>query len=105
MNKIGQTPLYQILINDLKKQIDDGLYQIGDFLPSENELCKQYNTTRPTVRQALSALVNANYIIRKHGKGSIVTEPKNGLGILSVKGVTAGLGKKKIKYLYNRKAA
>lgn len=97
MNKIGRTPLYQILIDDLKKQIDDGLYQIGDFLPSENELCKQYNTTRPTVRQALATLANANYIIRKHGKGSIVTEPKNGLGILSVKGVTAGVGQKKLK--------
>jgi GntR family transcriptional regulator/GntR family frlABCD operon transcriptional regulator len=97
MRKEKPTPLYKKLINDLKKLIDDGRYKKGDLLPSENDLCKTYNTTRPTVRQALNALIGMGYIIRHHGKGSIVAEPKMGLGILSISGVTAGVGDKKLK--------
>ncbi|MFZ4261532.1 GntR family transcriptional regulator [Sphingobacterium sp. HJSM2_6] len=93
MGKNQHTPLYKALFNNLKKQIDAGHYKIGELLPSENELCKEYGTTRPTVRQALSELIKLGYINRKHGKGSIVSEPKNGLGILSIKGSTAGVGK------------
>ena len=95
--KEANTPLYKILIGDLKKQIDDGRYKKGDLLPSENDLCKTYGTTRPTVRQALSELIRMGYIIRQHGKGSIVSEPKSGLGILSLKGSTAGVGKKNLR--------
>ena len=96
MGKTQQTPLYKTLFNNLKKQIDAGHYKIGELLPSENDLCKEYGTTRPTVRQALSELIKLGYINRKHGKGSIVSEPKNGLGILSIKGSTAGVGKKNL---------
>lgn len=90
-------PLYRVLFNNLKIQIDEGHYKIGDLLPSENDLCKLYRTTRPTVRQALGELARLGYIVRKHGKGSIVSEPKNGLGILSIKGSTAGVGKKNLR--------
>ncbi len=93
MGKNLQTPLYKALFNDLKKQIDAGQYKVGELIPSENDLCKEYGTTRPTVRQALNELIKLGYINRIHGKGSIVSEPKNGLGILSIKGSTAGVGK------------
>ena len=85
-------PLYKKVFDDLKISIDSGKYLKGSLLPSENELCKTYNTTRVTIRQALSGLMNIGYITRHHGKGSIVAEPKNGLGILSISGVTAGVG-------------
>jgi len=97
MVRTPTTPLYRVLFNNLKNQIDDGLYKKGDLLPSENELCKLYSTTRPTVRQALSELTRLGYIVRHHGKGSIVSEPKNGLGILSIKGSTAGVGKRNLR--------
>ncbi|MEO6149551.1 MAG: GntR family transcriptional regulator [Mucilaginibacter sp.] len=90
-------PLYKKLIDDLKKLIDQGAFKKGDLLPSENELCKTYNTTRPTVRQALAELINTGYIVRQQGKGSIVAEPKKGLGILSVSGFTAGIHDKNLK--------
>ncbi|MGY4384979.1 DNA-binding GntR family transcriptional regulator [Pedobacter sp. UYP24] len=85
-------PLYKKVIDDLKTAIDKGFYKKGTLLPSENELCKTYSTTRVTIRQALSGLINMGYITTRHGKGSIVTEPKKGLGILSFAGVTAGVG-------------
>ena len=97
MLKSNGTPLYKKVFEELKSKIDADFYKIGDMLPSENELCKVYFTTRPTVRQALNELINIGYIIRQHGKGSIVCEPKNGLGILSLKGATAGVGKHNLK--------
>ncbi|RZK82388.1 MAG: GntR family transcriptional regulator [Pedobacter sp.] len=92
MLKKDSTPLYKKVIDDLKTLIDNSNYKKGDLLPSENDLCKTYSTTRVTIRQALSGLTNMGYITRKHGKGSIVSEPKKGLGILSFAGVTAGIG-------------
>jgi DNA-binding GntR family transcriptional regulator len=96
MSKKEIIHLYKKVIEDLKFSIEKGDYKKGDLLPSENDLCKSYDTTRVTIRQALSALANMGYIIRRHGKGSIVSEPKTGLGILSVSGVTAGIGGQKL---------
>jgi GntR family transcriptional regulator/GntR family frlABCD operon transcriptional regulator len=96
-------PLYKKLIDDLRKSIDDGKYKKGELLPSENDLCRTYHTTRPTVRQALAGLTNLGYIIRQQGKGSIVSEQKRGLGILSVSGVTAGVGNQNLKTLILKK--
>ncbi len=97
MKKNITPPLYKKLFEDLKVQIEAGKYQIGDLLPSENDLCELYHTTRPTVRQALSELSTMGYIVRKHGKGSVVSEPRKGLGILSIKGFTAGIGEKTLR--------
>lgn len=97
MNKKPTVPIYKRLLEDLKIEINEGKYKVGDLLPSENDLCGLYHTTRPTVRHALTALINLGYIVRLHGKGSIVTEPKKGLGILSIKGVTAGVGEKSLR--------
>lgn len=96
-------PLYKKVYDDLKLLIDSGKYQKGALLPSENELCKTYNTTRVTIRQALSGLMTIGYITRHHGKGSIVSEPKNGLGILSISGVTEGVGNQTLTTLILQK--
>lgn len=81
---------YQVIYESIKDKIDAEVYSIGDHIPSENDLCKSFNTTRPTVRQALSLLVKNGYIKRIHGKGSIVIEKSKTLGILSIKGTTSG---------------
>ncbi|MEO5603303.1 MAG: GntR family transcriptional regulator [Cyclobacteriaceae bacterium] len=97
MRKKETIPLYKKLIDDLKKAIDGGKYTQGEMLPSENDLCKTYRTTRSTVRLALTGLTNLGYIVRQQGKGSIVSAPKRGLGILSVSGVTAGVGDQSLR--------
>lgn len=90
MNKAEKTPIYKRLFEDLKKQIDEGFLKMDDLMPSENDLCKTYNTTRSTVRLALVDLMKSGYITCKQGKRSVVAESRRGLGILSVSGFTAG---------------
>ena len=77
---------YQTIYEALKKQIQAGQFQEGQLLPSENELCSQFQTSRMTIRQALNELVNEGYIVRKHGKGSIVKTQIRRLGLLTFKG-------------------
>ena len=47
---------YYGLMEDLKEQILKGEIQVGDKLPSENELSARYQVSRQTVRKALSIL-------------------------------------------------
>ena len=87
-----QAPQYRKLYEKLRKLIEDGTYQTGDLLPSENELCAAHHLTRPTVRNALDMLVNDGFIIRHQGKGSIVQGQPKGIGILSMSGTTSAIG-------------
>lgn len=57
---------------DLEKKIRDDVYPVNSLLPSENQLMKIYNVSRETIRKALVLLINAGYIQKKQGKGSIV---------------------------------
>lgn len=93
-NKI---PQYRRLYELLRKQIVDGIYQEGDILPSENELCTIHGLTRPTVRHALDALVYEGFIKKHQGKGSIVHKLPKGIGILSIAGTTSALGSKNLR--------
>jgi len=94
MKKVSQhKQLYEVL----RKDIEEGVYSEGDLLPSENELCRTYGLTRPTVRQALISLSYDGYIITRQGKGSIVQNNPRGIGILSVAGTTAALRNKELR--------
>lgn len=84
---------YQRIHDSLKQQILSGMYPTGSLLPSENELCITFQTTRMTVRQALNELVRDGFIERRHGKGSIVTSELPALGLLSFRGFSEVVGK------------
>jgi DNA-binding GntR family transcriptional regulator len=90
-------PQHRKLFEILRKHISDGVYREGDLLPSENELCRIYKMTRPTVRQSLSTLANDGYIIKHQGKGSIVHSLQREIGILSVSGTTSAVGDRNLK--------
>ncbi|WP_080145938.1 trehalose operon repressor [Marinilactibacillus piezotolerans] len=61
---------------DIEAAILNQTYKSGDLLPSENELTKQYNVSRETIRKALTMLLESGYIQKKQGKGSIVLDVK-----------------------------
>ncbi|WP_433957074.1 GntR family transcriptional regulator [Cytobacillus horneckiae] len=75
---IQTTPAYQKIYNAIKQKIDDGLYNVGEILPSEMELEKLFTVSRTPVRQALKQLENDGIIYRVQGKGSFVSnrQPK-----------------------------
>src|SRR5918911_3629640 len=48
----------------------------GVPLPTERELASALSTSRTTVRQALTELVVEGRLVRRHGSGTYVAEPK-----------------------------
>lgn len=83
---------YQKIEKMLKEKIQQGIFQIGDYLPSENELCSEFSITRTTVRKALDNLIKEGFIEKQHGKGSRVIERRQSLGLLNVKGFSEAVG-------------
>lgn len=69
-------PIYKQLADELEKKIISGEIKPGKKLPSENDLCKTYNVSRITVRQALNILVQKDLVYSVHGKGSFVKVAK-----------------------------
>lgn len=95
---------YQEIQFMLKEKIQQGIYEIGDYLPSENELCKTYSITRTTVRKALDELIKEGFIEKQQGKGSRVKERRKSLGLLNVKGFSEAVGQNvKTIFLQNPK--
>ena len=45
-----KTPIYRKIIKDIQDKVEDGTYQSGQKLPSERELCKQYQVARGTIK-------------------------------------------------------
>ncbi|MBI4277750.1 MAG: GntR family transcriptional regulator [Armatimonadetes bacterium] len=69
-------PLYLQLMELLQQRIERGELQLGDRLPTEEELARTYNISRVTVRTAISALVEKNLLVRRQGKGTFVAPPR-----------------------------
>ena len=60
------------LYDQLYLLIAEGEWKVGDKLPSENAISREYNTSRVSVRTALHKLQALGYIVTKPGKGSFV---------------------------------
>ncbi|MDT8860916.1 trehalose operon repressor [Alkalihalobacillus sp. MEB130] len=65
---------FQMIYDDLSRQIQDGILKASELLPSENELAETYNASRETIRKALKLLSEHGYIQKMQGKGSVVLD-------------------------------
>lgn len=68
----GKEQLYSQLYDILFQDIIGGVYGIGDLIPSESELMRQYGVSRATARKAMEMLSNNGLITKRRGKGSEV---------------------------------
>lgn len=71
----SEMPLYTQLIGIIKRSITSGEAAVGQLLPSEAALCKAFRISRNTVRQAIGALEEDGFVVRKRGKGTFVADP------------------------------
>jgi DNA-binding GntR family transcriptional regulator len=66
-------PLAEHVRTELKRQILSGERTAGSRLPSESDLCEQFNVSRITLREAVQGLVQEGYVVRRQGSGTYVT--------------------------------
>jgi multiple sugar transport system substrate-binding protein len=64
---------YTKLAGILREQILSGYIKPGQFLLSENELCRHYAISRTSVRKSLEELLKEGLIVKKVGQGTIVS--------------------------------
>lgn len=65
-------PLHRQVTEVLLSQIANGQYVVGDRLPTEEALCKQFGISRVTVRLALKELENDGLLARAPGRGTFL---------------------------------
>ena len=63
-------PAYMKIHDQIKKDIDEHRWAIGERLPSERDLAEQFAVSRMTLRQAVSLLVEEGVLERRVGSGT-----------------------------------
>ena len=64
------------VVHELGKKIMQGSYKVGDSLPSEADLCSQFNISRTATREAVKMLT---------AKGLISSRPRQGIKVVDSK--------------------
>ncbi|MFE9608180.1 GntR family transcriptional regulator [Streptomyces sp. NPDC006012] len=67
---------YEMIADDIRRSIREGLREPGERLPSESELAAHYGRSVPTVQNALRMLNEEGLIDKRHGSGTFVRRPR-----------------------------
>ena len=70
--RVPGQPRYAMLAQSLIEDISAGRYGVGDLIPTEHELCVQFNVSRSTVREALRRLSDMGLVSAQAGVGTRV---------------------------------
>lgn len=89
-----KTTLKDNIVNNIRNEIESGVYEINDILPREIDYQKKYNVSRITVRSAMSELQALGYIEKIKGKGTFVRKKKISEPLLKIDGVSPEMKEK-----------
>ena len=70
------SPIYIKIHNQLRENIEDGKWKVGDKIPAERGLASQFGVSRMTLRQAIQELVDEGILERHVGSGTFVANRK-----------------------------
>jgi len=67
-----RTPHYQRLLDELVGRVKAGMYPVDSLLPTEHQLCEEFDLSRFTVREALRRMTDMGMLVRVTRKGTRV---------------------------------
>ena len=70
----GRGPTVEAIIKQFKEQLQRGLLQPGDLLPSEGALCEQLGVSRGSVREAMKILDAFGIVSVRRGNGTYISD-------------------------------
>lgn len=73
-NELGK-PKHRQIYEFVHKAILSGQYKCGDRLPTDGQLMRRFDTSRPTVARAMRDLEQAGFVQRRPGSGTYVRLP------------------------------
>jgi GntR family transcriptional regulator len=68
--------VYIRIHDEIKGEIENGVWKVGDRLPSERELSETFGVSRMTLRQAIQTLSEEGILDRRVGSGTYVASQK-----------------------------
>lgn len=85
--------LYLKIFEYYKNQIVSAVLKSGQQMPTEEEICKIFDSSRITTRHALDILATQGYIVKIQGKGTFVSEKKASMQLNELLGFSAEMRK------------
>lgn len=71
--RIRQPKLSDVIEQELERLIVEGAWALGQKLPPERELAKQFDVSRPSIREAIQRLEAKRLLTRRQGGGTYVS--------------------------------
>ncbi|MBB2969723.1 FCD domain-containing protein [Mesorhizobium sp. RMAD-H1] len=62
------------IVSQIEILILEGILRVGDRLPGERELARQFDISRPILREALKRLESRGLLVTRHGGGTFVAD-------------------------------
>ncbi|QIK63262.1 FadR family transcriptional regulator [Leucobacter viscericola] len=77
MRQVERRSLVDVVVDELKREIAEGTWSVGDRLPSEAELTSILGVSRASVREGVRSLVQLGLLETRQGDGTylIATDP------------------------------
>jgi GntR family transcriptional repressor for pyruvate dehydrogenase complex len=72
--RIRQPKLSDVIEQEIERLIVEGIFSPGQQLPPERELAKQFDVSRPSIREAIQRLEARRLLTRRQGGGTFVSE-------------------------------
>jgi DNA-binding GntR family transcriptional regulator len=70
----GPDPMYQQIAAILRDRIADGTYALMSRIPSQAEICEEFEVARPTAISAVKLLADEGLVRASVGKGTYVVK-------------------------------
>lgn len=70
--RIQALPIYIQIAEELRQNVENGIYRIGDRLPTEAQLSDRFNVNRHTLRRAVAILRDEGLLRVDRGRGTFV---------------------------------
>ncbi len=97
VDRFNQEKLYIQLTRIFLEEIHSARWETGQRILTEEELCKKYNVSKITVRQAIGNLVSEGYLIKVQGKGTFVNSALPVVGLAMKTRLTEDMFGKEVK--------
>lgn len=98
-------PAYAQLVRILRQQIASGEFRKGSKLPSEADICRNFEVSPMTVRRAINVLADQGVITTVQGKGTFVKNLELGASsfdLESLQSIFKDRGRTKVRILESR---
>ncbi len=73
LDRSSPLPLWAQIVDDLRRRLIEG--QFESRFPTDEELTREYEVSRQTVREAVRRLSQEGLVVRQRGRGSSVAQP------------------------------